>query len=94
MAFSWKKFTIFGFCLAVPIVAFIVKNYVDEEQAAAFKRMKAEIAECNRCHKLFGVRAGMSFILHLQDAHKIPADDSIYIVSELYRQLIARKGKR
>ena len=30
----------------------------------------------------------MSFILHLQDAHKIEADDSYEIISDVYRRMV------
>ena len=94
MSFSWKRFTMFGFEILLPFATWIVKSHANAEQIAAFRRHKVELAECNKCHKLFGVRAGMSFIMHLMDAHNLSENETIAIVSSLYQELLARKAAK
>ena len=84
MKVSWKKVSLFGLGLLVPALAFAVVQLTEREKSILQKR-KAEIAGCSRCQKLFKIRAGNSFILHLQDQHGFTSDDSINVVVDLYK---------
>jgi hypothetical protein len=98
MKLSWKEVRIFGLGLLIPVFALIPKN-LNADRTALLQVARGELARCARCHKLLSVKAGMSFILHLQDAHKIEADDSYEIISDVYRRMCkayqehATKGK-
>ncbi len=86
MKLSWKEIRIFGLGLLIPSFSFIAQK-VNADRAALLQSARFELAGCARCHKLLSVNAGMSFILHLQDAHKIEADDSYEIISDLSRRM-------
>lgn len=93
MKLSWKQMKVFGFTITLPLIVIIVQP-LNPEQVEQFKQYRAGMAECPTCHKLFGIRAGMSFILHLQDAHKVTDDHSIEIVSTLYKRVLAKNRER
>jgi hypothetical protein len=86
MKLSWKETRIFGLGLQIPDVAFVVQK-LNADRAALLQVARGELAGCARCHKLLSVNAGMSFILHLQDGHKIEADDSYEIISDVYLRM-------
>jgi hypothetical protein len=86
MAFSWKKFTIFGFSIAIPALVFILK--VNQEQISAFAKHKEELANCRTCHKFFNHRAGVRLIIHLQEYHGLNENTTISIVDDLYKKLL------
>jgi hypothetical protein len=86
MNLSWKEVRIFGLGLLIPVFALIAKK-LNADRTALLQVARGELADCARCHKLLSVKAGMSFILHLQDAHKIEADDSYEIISDVYRRM-------
>jgi hypothetical protein len=86
MKVSWKEIRIFGLGLLIPVFA-LITNKLNAERAALLQSARGELAGCARCHKLLSVKAGMSFILHLQDAHKIEADESYEIISDVYRRM-------
>jgi hypothetical protein len=92
VAHAWKRVTFWGIGLSFPIPPFLVQD-VSERQIAVFRKFKTEIADCPRCHRLFGARAGMSFILHLQDAHHMDSYESMDTVAHLYRILIAHRDE-
>ena len=86
MKLSWKEWRIFGLGLLIPVLEFITQK-VSADRAALLHSACYELAGCPRCHKLLSVKAGMSFILHLQDGHKIEADDSYEIIADVYRRM-------
>ena len=86
MKLSWKEVRIFGLGLLIPVFALIPQK-LNAERTALLQVACGELAGCARCHKLLSVKAGMSFILHLQDVHKIEADDSYEIISDVYRRM-------
>jgi hypothetical protein len=86
MKLSWKEWRVFGLGLLIPVLEFITQK-LSADRAALLHSACCELAACPRCHKLLSVKAGMSFILHLQDDHKIEADDSYEIVADVYRRM-------
>jgi hypothetical protein len=86
MKLSWREVRIFGLGLLIPVFVLIAKK-LNADHTALLQVARGELAGCARCHKLLSVNAGMSFILHLQDAHKIEADDSYEIISDVYRRM-------
>jgi hypothetical protein len=86
MKLSWKEVRIFGLGLLIPVFAFIAQK-MNADRAALLQSARGELGGCARCHKLLSVNAGMSFILHLQDTHKIEADDSYEIIADVYRRI-------
>jgi hypothetical protein len=86
MKLSWKEWRIFGLSLLIPALKFITQK-LSADRAALLHSACCELAGCPRCHKLLSVKAGMSFILHLQDDHKIEADDSYEIIADVYRRM-------
>jgi hypothetical protein len=86
MKLSWKETRILGLGLPIPDLAFVAQE-LNADRTALLHSARCELAGCARCHKLLSVKAGMSFILHLQDAHKIEADDSYEIISDVYRRM-------
>lgn len=86
MKLSWKEARILGLGLPIPDLAFVAQK-LTADRTALLRPARCELAGCARCHKLLSLKAGMSFILHLQDAHKIEADDSYEIVSDVYRRM-------
>ena len=86
MKLSLKEFRIFGLGLLIPVLALITQK-LNADRAALLRSARCELAGCARCHKLLSVKAGMSFILHLQDDHKIEADDSYEIIADVYRRM-------
>jgi hypothetical protein len=93
MKLSWKEVRIFGLGLLIPVFDLIAKK-LNADRAALLQATRGELAGCARCHKLLSVKAGMSFILHLQDTHKIEADDSYEIISDVYRRMGKAYGER
>jgi len=87
MAFSWKKFSVFGIVLAIPAVIFVVKK----AEAAIFEKHSRVLAECDRCRKMLGMAAGVRLIMHLQEDHGIGEDDAIRIVEDVYRRFFRRE---
>jgi hypothetical protein len=85
MKLSWKEVRIFGLGLLIPVFALIAQK-LNADRAALLQSARGELGGCARCHKLLSVNAGMSFILHLQDTHKIEADDSYEIITDVYRR--------
>jgi hypothetical protein len=86
MKLSWKEVRIFGLGLLIPVFALIPKK-LNADRTALLQVACGELAGCARCHKLLSVKAGMSLILHLQDVHKIEADESYEIISDVYRSM-------
>jgi uncharacterized C2H2 Zn-finger protein len=87
MKVSWKEVRLFGFGIAIPVIAFLATQLAEHEMRA-FRQRKESLADCERCKKLFHIRAGMSFIMHLQDKHGFTSDESIDIVADLYKQML------
>jgi hypothetical protein len=67
------------------------KVVVSSQQKDEFAAHRSDMAECSHCHRLFNIRAGMSFILHLSDDHKMGSTLAISTVEHLYRKLIIRR---
>jgi hypothetical protein len=86
VAFSWRKFTVFGFTIALPTLIILLR--VSAEQATAFAKHKEEMRSCNTCHRCFNHKAGVRLIMHLQDYHGFTEDTAISIVDDLYKKLI------
>ena len=86
MKLLWKEVRMFGLGLLIPVFALITQK-LNADRAALLQSARGELGGCARCHKLLSVKAGMSFILHLQDVHKIEADDSYEIISHVYRRM-------
>ena len=93
MKLSWWQFRVFGWLVTLPAIIIIVRQ-LNPIQVEQFRKYRSEMAECPKCHKLFGGRAGLSFMLHLQDEHKIHSDDSMDIVAKLYKNLLNRTAER
>jgi len=89
MKLSWKQFRVFGKLVTFPAIVILVQQ-LDADQVEQFRQYKAGMSECPKCHKLFDGRAGLSFIMHLQDVHHVESGASMDIVSELYRKLLHR----
>ena len=92
MKLKWVKFSLFGICLAVPIVKFIVKR-VSEDQAEVFEAHRRMFLACRDCHKLFAHRRPVRLIMHLNEDHRVSEDDAIEIVDRLYREFEKMKNK-
>jgi hypothetical protein len=86
MKLLWKEVRMFGLGLLIPVFALITQK-LNADRAALLQSARGELGGCARCHKLLSVKAGMSFILHLQDTHKIEADDSYEIITDVYRRM-------
>ena len=86
MAFSWRKFIIFGFTVNMPTIMRIIR--VSVEQASAFAKHREELRSCKACHRCFNNRAGVRLIIHLQEYHGFSEDTAIAIVDDLYKQFL------
>lgn len=93
MKLEWRRLEMFGIQVVLPILT-IIAYKIREEQREIFNRLRSELGECPRCHKLFDIRAGRSFLMHLMDVHKVDFDTAEHIVRELYLKLILHKGAR
>ena len=93
MKLKWKQFRVFGTVVTLPAIIIIVQQ-LSPEQVEQFRAYKAGMAECPKCHRLFGGRAGLSFITHLQDEHGMDSFKSMDVVSELYKGLLVRINER
>jgi hypothetical protein len=85
MRFSWHKTTLFGIALSIPAIRFLIQK--TEEQITAFSKHSAEIAACDKCHKLFNHHRSVAWIQHMCDFHGFNQDTAIYIVSDLCKKL-------
>ena len=92
MRIKWHRLALFGIEFALPLLTLVVYK-IHDQQRELFSRVKPEIAECPRCHKLFSVRAGLSFLMHLIDVHKLDFDEAESIVALLYKRYLARKAE-
>jgi hypothetical protein len=82
MKLDWRQIRLFGVNITLPAIVVLVQQ-LNPDQVAQFQQYKADMAECPKCHRLFGGGAGLSFILHLQDEHNVESEHSMVIVSEL-----------
>lgn len=85
MKITWKRIAILGLAVLVPVLIRVVVQLPDRERRII--EHEKEMAICQRCHKLFKVRAGMAFILHLMDQHGWSFDDAEAAISRVYRKL-------
>ena len=92
MSFTWRKFTVLGFCLALPFVAFIARQ-ISEEKQSAFEAWSNKLCGCKTCDKLFPHYL-IRMMAHLQENHGISENESINIVEDLYRRFRAAKYKK
>lgn len=92
MAFCWKKVSLFGFMLAIPVVVFIIKKR--EEHVNALTQHHKVVAECAKCHKLLNAVAGVRLIMHLQKDHGIEEDKAIRIVEDVYKKIFISRGEK
>ena len=90
MKLLWKQITIAGFAVKVPVLSRLPVT-LKERELEIFKKHRAEMANCERCKKLFSIRASTSFMMHLLDDHHFDFDETCAIIEELYRSLLARK---
>ena len=88
-----RTIKLFGLNITLPIFRFVTRK-LNEERAALLHSHRKGLGACQRCHHLLGARAGMSFILHLQDYHKIEPDDTYEIVADVYRRVYAAHQQR
>jgi len=88
-----KNIKLFGLNLALPFFRFVTKK-LNEERAALLHSHRQGLGNCQRCHKLLGARAGMSFLMHLMDDHKIEPEDTYEIVADVYRRIYAAHQQR
>lgn len=93
MKFDWRQIKFMGLNITLPSIVIIVQQ-LNPVQVEQFRQYKADMAECPKCHRLFGGRAGLSLIMHLQDAHNVESDSSMVIVSELYRNYLKTSASR
>jgi hypothetical protein len=93
MKLSWKQIKLFGFTVTLPSIIIIVET-LNPIQVEQFRKYRSEMAECPKCHKLFGGRAGLSFMMHLKDEHRLTSEDSMDIVAKLYKNLLHRTAER
>ena len=91
MAIDWKKFTVFGFSLAIPVLILLVKRHERHEKFLA--QYNSELASCTQCHKLLNAVAGTRLIMHLKDAHYMSEDRAIEVVEVVYKRLFLYKER-
>ena len=92
MKIQWKRVAFWSVTLSLPVLAFI-QHKLAEQEIALFRKHKEEMVDCDRCKKLFHIRAGMSWILHLVDDHKFSSTHAIEIVEDLYGKCIRTKNQ-
>src|SRR4029077_7903812 len=92
MRIIWKHVMIFGTMVQTPRLCFLVEK--DPEYVTEFQGHAQELATCDRCHKLFDCRAGVRLIMHIQKDHKFEEEQSIEIVSDLYRHFFVLRYKK
>lgn len=85
-AFGFRPWAVFGFVVAIPTFALTAKLCKDRTEL--LRAARHELATCPRCHRLLSVKAANSFIRHLQDDHKIEANDSYALVADVYRRML------
>lgn len=89
MKVTWKDVRLFGLNFAVPLFQKIARK-LNHDRATLLASHRKELGVCERCHNLLGMKAGMSFIMHLQQVHGIGENDSYEIAADVYRQLLKR----
>ena len=88
-----RDLKLFGLWVIIPMLL-IVEKKLDKDREALLASYMKEMGTCKRCHKLLEIKAGMKFILHLQDHHNASADNSYKIIAEVYSRMdAARRGK-
>lgn len=94
MSLSWKRIRIFGLNVGIPLVAFLTAK-MNQDRAELLGQHRSEMAICKKCHKLLIAPPGLAFILHMQDVHKIEAEHSYEIVSDIWRKYLKiKEGKQ
>ena len=88
-----RTIKLFGLNLALPFFRVVTKK-LNEERAALLHSHRQDLGNCTKCHKLLGARAGMSFLMHLMDDHKIEPDHTYEIVADVYRRIYAAHQQR
>jgi hypothetical protein len=88
MRINWWRLSIFGVCIGVPFV-WLTEHKKQADRVALLKGHRQEMGECATCYRLLRHKVGISFIMHLQDYHKIQAEDSYTIVGDLWRKVLA-----
>ena len=71
-----------------------VSKQVAEEQTKVLAAHRHGLSSCARCHSLLDAKAGRSFILHLQDYHKIEANESYEVIADVYRRMAEYGDKK
>ena len=89
MAINWKKFTVFGFSLAIPVLLLVARRH--ERHAKLLAQYGPELAACNKCHRLLNAIAGTRLIMHLKDGHNMTEDRAIEVVEVVYKRLFLHK---
>ncbi len=77
----------------MPLFWWRARVEINPSHRSAFQAHQSTMADCARCHKLFNIRAGVSFIMHLRDEHGMDSDLAIDTVAHLYRKLITKRDE-
>lgn len=86
VALEFRQWELFGLSMMIPSFSFVAK--ICEERVELLRTARRELATCPRCHKLLSMKAGRSFLMHLQDHHKIEAEASYELIADVYRRML------
>lgn len=89
VALEFRQWELFGISILIPAFSFVAK--MCEHRAEVLRAHRHELAGCTRCHRLLSIKAGNSFLRHLQDDHSIDHDLSYELVADVYRRLFAAR---
>jgi hypothetical protein len=92
MKVSWREVRFFGVGIALPVLVFLATQLAEHE-IGSLKKHREEMANCERCKKLFKVRAGNAFILHLIDNHKFSDSEAMDEVGRLWKEWLEHKRR-
>jgi hypothetical protein len=93
MSITWRKFMIFGLTASLPILSWIGRC-PKEDEVETFRKYRAELATCEKCSRLYNVRAGAAWTIHLQEVHNMDLDDAIDVMAGIYRDLLILKARK
>lgn len=89
-ALEFRQWELFGISVLVPMFSIVAK--MCEERAELLRAARRDLATCSRCHQLLAMKAGRSFLMHLQDHHKIEAEASYELIADVYRRMLAMRS--
>jgi hypothetical protein len=87
MKFSKKRLQLFGISLVLPIITKIQRK-LDADRSNLLRGHRVEMANCRICHRHMSVKAGLSFLKHIQTEHKVSDSDSYLIAEDLWRKML------